>query len=262
MSPVMRLLGRGAVAGSAAGLLSGGFSWLLVEPLMDRAVRGETAREAAEHSDHAGHHAEVFSRAIQHAGLLVATAVTGLALGLLLAVAHLLLHRRDPGTEAWPRATWLAAAGFTGLWLLPFVRYPSNPPGVGDPGTVGPRTQAWLGAIAIGLIGVALAWALHGRLARLGHGAPARQLCVAGVLGAATAALFTLPDNPDALDVPAALLWDFRLWSVATALLLWATLGTAFGLLGERAARRSSRRAPRSGAAGARTAPVEPPARI
>ncbi|MEW2514639.1 CbtA family protein [Streptomyces sp. NPDC046870] len=258
MSSVMSLLGRGAAAGTVAGLLSGGFSWFLVEPLMDRAVRWEAAHEATEPSGHAGHHAEVFSRATQHAGLLVATTLTGLALGLLLAVVHLLLHRHAPGTGAWPRALRLAAAGFTGLWLLPFIRYPSDPPGVGDPGTVGVRTQAWLGAVAIGLIGVALAWALHGRLARRGHGAPARQLCVAGVLGAATAALFTLPGDPDALTVPAGPLWDFRLWSVATALLLWAALGATFGLLGERAARRSPRTAPRGGLLGVPASPVEP----
>ncbi|MEV5150211.1 CbtA family protein [Streptomyces sp. NPDC052727] len=262
MSSVMRLLGRGVAAGTVAGLLSGGFSWFLVEPLMDRAVRREPAREVTVPPAHAGQHAEIFSRATQHAGLLVATTVTGLALGLLFAVVHLLLHRRAPETEAWRRALRLAAAGFTGVWLLPFVRYPSNPPGVGDPGTVGLRTQAWLGAIAISLIGVVLAWALHDHLARRGHGAPARQLCVAGVLGAATAALFALPDNPDALAVPAGELWDFRLWSVATALVLWAALGTAFGLLGERAARRSPRTAPHGGSIRVRTAPIEPPALI
>ncbi|MEV7811285.1 CbtA family protein [Streptomyces flaveolus] len=261
MSSVMRPLGRGAAAGTVAGLLSGGFSWLLVEPLMDRAVRRESAHEVTEPSHHAGHHAEVFSRTTQHLGLLVATTVTGLALGLLFAVVHLLLHRRAPGTEAWRRALRLAAAGFTGVWLLPFVRYPSNPPGVGDPGTVGLRTQAWLGAIAISLIGVALAWALHDHLTRRGHGAPARQLCVAGVLGAATAALFTLPDNPDALDVPAGPLWDFRLWSVATALLLWAALGATYGLLGEWSARRRPRTAPRGGFVRTRTSQIEPPAR-
>lgn len=252
MSPVIALLTRGAASGGMAGLLSGAFSCLLAEPSMDLAVRLESAREAAEHPG-ADHHAEVFSRATQHVGLLVATTVTGLALGVLFAVVHLLLHRRAPLGEAWPRALRLAAAGFTAVWLLPFVRYPSNPPGVGDPGTVGQRTLAWLAAIGVGLIGVVLAWALHSHLASRGAGGPARQLCVAAVLVAATAAVFTLPDNTDALDVPAGLLWEFRLWSVATALLLWAALGVTFGLLGERAARRALLPAPESGSTRART---------
>ncbi|MFG2357419.1 CbtA family protein [Streptomyces sp. NPDC048521] len=252
MSPVITLLARGATSGGVAGLLSGAFSYLLAEPSMDRAVRLEAAREAAEHSA-TDHHAEVFSRATQHVGLVVATTATGLALGVLFAAVHLFLHRRAPHADAWPRAMRLTAAGFAAVWLLPFVRYPSSPPGVGDPGTVGQRTLAWFAAMGIGLIGVVLAWALHSHLESRGAGAPTRQLCVAAVLVAATAALFTLPDNTDAMDVPAGLLWEFRLWSVATALLLWAALGAAFGLLGERAARRALLPAPESGAARART---------
>jgi predicted cobalt transporter CbtA len=252
MSPVIAVLGRGAVAGAVAGLFGGGFSYLFAEPLMDRAVRLESAREVAGRSV-ADRHVEVFSRATQHVGLLVATTVTGLALGVLFAVVHLLLHRRALDAEAWPRALRLAAAGFIGLWLLPFVRYPSDPPGVGDPGTVDLRTRAWLAAIGISLTGVILAWALHSRLAGRGRGAPVRQLSVAAVLIAATTALFALPGDPDAVDVPAGMLWDFRLWSIAAALLLWAVLGAVFGLLGERAARHALLPAPHSGPARART---------
>jgi predicted cobalt transporter CbtA len=251
MSPVIALLVRGATSGGVAGLLSGAFSYLLAEPSMDRAVRLESAREAAEHSP-TDHHTEIFSRATQHAGLVVATTATGLALGVLFAVVHLLLHRRAPHADSWPRALRLTAAGFTAVWLLPFVRYPSNPPGAGDPGTVGQRTLTWLAAVGIGLIGMVLAWALRSHMESRGAGAPARQLCVAAVLVAATAALFTLPDNTDAMDVPAGLLWEFRLWSVATALLLWAALGAAFGLLGERAGRRALLPSPGSGYARAR----------
>jgi len=35
--------------------------------------------------------------------------------------------------------------------------------------------------------------------------------------------------------VPATLLWEFRMWSAGSSVLLWVGLGTAFGALGLRA---------------------------
>ena len=234
MTSLMSLLGRGVLAGGAAGVVGGGFSWLLAEPVLDRAVRLEAAREEAGGGPAA---AEVFSHSTQHAGLLVAAVLTGAALGVLFAVVYAILHRRDPDAAPWRRSLTLAGAGFTGLWLLPFLRYPANPPGVGDPGTLDTRTNAWLAAIAIGMIAVALAWRVHGWLAEQGRSAPLRQLAVAAIMLAALASLFALPDNPDAVTAPATLVWDFRVLSAASMGLLWAGLAVGFGLLGARAAR-------------------------
>ena len=179
------------------------------------------------------------TRSTQHVGLLVATTATAMAFGLVFAVVYALLHRRDVDADPWGRALRLAAAAFTGIWLLPFLRYPANPPGVGDPGTIGLRTNAWLAAIAISLIAVVLAWKIHSHLVARGTSAPLRQLAVAGLLIATLASLFALPDNPDTVDVPAILLWNFRLLSVAASGLLWATLGVTFGLLGRKAEQRA-----------------------
>ncbi|MFF6829827.1 CbtA family protein [Streptomyces longwoodensis] len=233
MTSLLSLLGRGALAGGAAGLVSGGFSYAFAEPVLDRAVRLEAAREKAQGVSAA----EVFSRSTQHVGLLASTVVTGAAIGVLFAVVYAILHRRDPDSAPWQRSLTLAGAGFTGIWLLPFLRYPANPPGVGDPGTLGFRVNAWLAAIGIGLIAVVLAWRLHAWMAQRQYSAPVRQLTVAAVVVAALASLFALPGNPDAVSAPATLVWDFRLLSAASMGLLWAGLGAGFGLLGVRAAR-------------------------
>jgi tetrahydromethanopterin S-methyltransferase subunit F len=239
-----RLLGRGAAAGGMAGLLAGAFSFLLAEPIMDRAVRLEAARNAAGHE----HAEEIFTRDQQHLGLLVAAVITGIALGVLFAVVYGALHRRDLGARPWERSLGLAGAAVIGVWLLPFLRYPANPPGVGDEGTVGLRTASWLGAIAIGAAAVVVAWRLYSQLDRAST--PVRQGAATGVVIAGLAVLFLLPDNPDAVDVPATLLWDFRLLSAASSVLLWAGLGIAFGALGLRASA-----APASAAVASRTAP-------
>lgn len=234
MTSLLSLLGRGAFAGGVAGLVSGGFSVLFAEPVLDRAVRLEAAREEARGASAA---VEVFSRSTQHTGLVVAAVGTGAALGVLFAVVYAALHRRDPDSAPWQRSLMLAGAGFTGVWLLPFLRYPANPPGVGDPGTVGVRGEAWLAAIGISLIAVVLAWSIRTRLERHGHPAPLRQLAVAAIMVVALGSLFALPDNPDAVNAPATLVWDFRVLSAASMGVLWASLAVGFGLIGLRAAR-------------------------
>jgi len=231
MTTILSGLGRGALAGAAGGAISAGFSFLVAEPLIDRAVELEA-------SHHAGHgDVEVFTRDTQHLGLLVGLIATGVAIGVLFGLAYGLLHRDDPLVDPWRRSLRLAGAGFLGVWLLPFLRYPANPPGVGDSATVELRTRAWLGAIAIGVVAVALAAAGARRLAERGTSEPVRHLVAVGIVVLGLASLFLLPDNPDPIDVPAQLLWDFRLLSAASMLLLWAGLGAGFGLLNLRAAR-------------------------
>lgn len=228
---LLRRLRRGALAGLVGGLLAGGFGYLLAEPVMDRAVRLEADREKA-----LGQHAvEVFSRSTQHAGFVVATAVTGLALGVLVGVLSAVVHRDDD--RAWTRALQLAGGGFFGLSLVPFLRYPPNPPGVGDPATIGSRTSLYLSCLVIGLVGAVLSGLVSGDLRRRGVRRPLRQLAVTGVLVATVALSFVLPPDKDPLLVPAGLLWEFRLLSLATLALLWGGLGATFGLLGERARR-------------------------
>ncbi|WP_326690133.1 MULTISPECIES: CbtA family protein [unclassified Streptomyces] len=239
--PLLPLLGRGLGAGALAGLASGLFSLLLAEPLMDRAIRLEEKRSAAAQSGH--HHAaeaeEVFTRGTQHFGLVVTAAVVGLAVGVFFTLAYVLVYRSAPMADgrAWQRGLGLAGAGFLALSLLPGLRYPANPPGVGDSGTVTERQGLWVAALVISVLGLVLARQFHVRLGRAGHGLPARQSAAAATVVATLAALFLLPDNPDAVPVSATLLWDFRVLSFAAHAVLWTALGTLFALLCGRLAR-------------------------
>ncbi|MDT3396620.1 CbtA family protein [Streptomyces sp. B1866] len=265
--PVLPLLGRGLAAGGLAGLATGLFSLLLTEPLMDRAVKAEERRTEAEHGHEAAaaaaqHHEELFTRGTQHLGLVVTAVVVGLAIGVFFAVAYALVHRRT-GPEglsdrAWPRAWALTGAGFAALSLLPGLRYPANPPGVGDSGTLGHRQELWLGSLAVGVLGVVLAWQVSVRLAAAGRSAAVRQTAVAATLVAVLAVSFALPDNTDPVPVEATLLWDFRVLGLASHVLLWALLGGVFGALGLRAARARERAA--AGAAQKPEATVPSPA--
>ena len=240
MPQLLGTLRRGALAGLLGGLLAGLFGFLLAEPLIDQAVRLEAART---HTPASG---EVFSRSTQHVGLIAASTATGVALGALLGVLYAVLHRADPLADPWRRSLTLGAAAFFGLYLVPFVRYPANPPGVGDPDTLGSRTAAYLIAVVVGVVGAIVAGQTADLLRRRGTRASHRQLAVTAVLIGALAIPFAIPADQDPLAVPAGLLWTFRLLAVATAVVLWGGLTACFGLLGERAAAHDSAAPPTS----------------
>ncbi|MGB8651052.1 MAG: CbtA family protein [Mycobacteriales bacterium] len=225
-------LRRGLLAGACGGLLAGAFGFLLAEPVMDRAVRLEAARQAA-----AGEHTvETFTRNTQHVGFLLATLVVGLALGVLYGVVYALVQADRP--DPWRRALLLGGGAFFGFSLVPFLRYPSNPPGVGDAATIGSRSHLWTVTVVIGLVGAVLAALVARGLRERGVRPSHRQLAVVGVLAATVALTFVLPPNTDEITAPVSLVWEFRLLSLATLVLLWGGLSAAFGLLGERAALR------------------------
>ncbi|WP_018353139.1 CbtA family protein [Longispora albida] len=236
MASVVTLLGRGLAAGGVSGVVAGGFAYLLAEPVIGKLIDIESARSAA--AGETGE--ETFTRGEQRFGLLVALFAEGLAFGILFALVYALVHKAEPSSEPWRRSLRLAGAGFLGVWLIPFIRYPAAPPGVGDGDTVGLRSDAWLGAIVLGLVAVAGAMLLHSWLAAKGSPEPVRHLVTAAVPVVALALSFlVLPDNPDAMEIPPNLLWDFRAVSAGANLLLWAGIGIVMGLLGLRAAKKA-----------------------
>lgn len=229
---VLTFLKRGVLAGVVGGLLAGAFGFLLAEPVMDRAVDLESARQAA-----AGEHvSETFSRHTQHLGFLGSTLAVGIALGVLFGVVYGLLHRSEPAQAPWRRALQLGGCAFFGAYLVPFLRYPANPPGVGDPGTIDARANAYLSALVIGLVGALTLGLAQRSLTERGWRPSCRQLVVVAVAVLTVAVTVVLPDNTDPIPVDAGLIWEFRLLSLATSALLWVGLAVTFGLLGERAA--------------------------
>jgi predicted cobalt transporter CbtA len=218
-------LRRGALSGLLAGVLSAAFGYLLAEPLMDRAVGLEAARAKA--AGDVG--VETFSRSTQHFGFVGAAIVVGIALGVLYGVLSQLLPK---AADPWRRALQLGAGAFFALSLVPFLRYPSNPPGVGDTATIDTRSHLWEVSLVIGIVGVISAAQVASGLA--GARASRRQLAVVGVLVATIALTFVLPGNTDPVNAPVTLVWEFRLLSIASLALLWGALSVTFGLLAER----------------------------
>lgn len=239
-------LRRGMAAGLLAGILAGLFAFTTGEPLLDRAIELESAAQEqasiAAHGD-TGHpqggDEEVFGRATQKAGLFFTTVFTGTFVGGLFGLAFAYFRERLSAGSDWYRSLSLAGAVFAGVVLIPFLKYPANPPTVGDPETIGARTLAYFALVGLSSLAILVAWNTSKVMRERGMATPARQILVGLGLVVAVAGLFLgLPAAADPGDFPAGLLWNFRLSSLGTQLVLWTSLAAIFGLLCERAERR------------------------
>jgi predicted cobalt transporter CbtA len=239
---VRDLLVRGMLVGLVAGVLTFVFAELFGESQVDRAIafEGQAATEhaAAGHSHAAGDGAEVelVSRGVQSTiGLATGVLAYGAAIGGLFALAFAFAHGRlgDLGPRA--TAALLAGVGFVAIFLVPAIKYPPNPPAIGDPATIGPRSGLFLLMILFSLAAAAMAMQLRPQLVvRFGRW-NGTLLAGAAFLAAVAVVLLVLPgidEVPD--DFPATVLWRFRVASFGMQVVLWATLGLAFGAVAER----------------------------
>src|SRR5215210_5987059 len=229
---VSAYLRRGMAAGLLAGLLAGLFAFLVGEPILDRAIALEEASASA-------HHEEVFSRSTQKIGLFFATGLFGVTEGGVFGISYAYFRERLAAGSDFERSISLAGAIFAGAFLIPFLKYPANPPSVGDPATIRERTAAYFTLVALSLLAMLLAWLAARTLKTRGVDAARRRLMVGAGLVVVIGVLFlVLPDAPSAGGFPSGMLWAFRLSSFGTQLAFWAGLGLLFGVLCERARRK------------------------
>jgi predicted cobalt transporter CbtA len=232
-------LRRGMAAGLLAGLLAGLFAFFVGEPYLDRAVQLEEASADGHHQEAvAGSHDEeqLYSRSTQKVGLFFATGLFGVTAGGIFGLAYAYFRGRLASRSEWSRTLSLAGAIFAGAFLIPYVKYPANPPTAGDSATIADRTASYLTMVALSLLVILAAWYAARALRARGVSAPVRQLAVvAGVVVAVGALFLVLPAASHPGEFPSGLLWSFRLSSLGTQLVFWTGLGVVFGLLCERA---------------------------
>lgn len=232
---VRTLLVCGLVAGALAGLLAFGFDTVAGEPAVEAAIAYEEASAAPSPS---GGGEEPVSRATQRGlGLLTASVAYGLAVGGIFALAFALVYGRAGQGRAGPGLTALslAAGAFVVVYLAPFVKYPPNPPAVGDPDTIGQRTALYVTMVAISLAAALAAWRLRRLAARRMASATATGLGVLAYLAIVTLAGLALPAPGEIpATFPATTLYEFRLASVGTQLVLWSAIGSVFAALAQR----------------------------
>jgi phage tail protein X len=237
---VGRLLLRGMLVGVIAGLLGFGFATFIGEPQVDKAIAFEAAMYAA-HGEPP--EPELVSREVQSSiGLLTAVVVYGAAIGGIFALVFAFAAGRVGRVEARTLSVLLALAGFLAITVVPGLKYPANPPSVGDPDTIGYRTALFFVMLAVSIAAMAAAvnagLCLQRRL-----GAWNAALAAAGSFVAVILAVqLALPDiNEVPQDFPAVVLWRFREAALGLHLVMWTSIGLCFGWLTERSARRRFR---------------------
>jgi predicted cobalt transporter CbtA len=229
------LLIRGMISGLAAGLLATVFAAVFGEPGIEGGIAFEEQVTAAGAPE-----VEVVGRGVQATlGLAAALLVYGVAVGGLFALAYAVVHGRVVRLN--PRATagLLALGAFLVLFLMPFLKYPGNPPGTTHAETISQRTGLHLVMVLISAVVAVAAVAAARRLQRgVGTWNAATLAAVAYlvVMGLVMAVMPEVDETP--ANFPATVLYDFRIASIGTQAVLWASLGVAFGALVERAAGR------------------------
>lgn len=219
---VRNLLVRGMLAGLGAGVLALVVAYLLGEPRIDAAIAFEEGH-SHEHGE------ELVSRTLQStAGLATGVLLYGLALGGIAALAYCFALGRTG--RLGPRATALVA-----VYLVPFLKYPANPPSVGDPDTIGHRTALYFLMMLLSVLLAVAATVAGKQLApRLGNwnATLAAALGYAALIGLGYVLLPAINEVP--ADFSATLLWQFRTAALAIQLTLWLSFGLLFGHLAER----------------------------
>jgi hypothetical protein len=226
------LLVRGLIVGALAGVLAFVVASVLGEPQIQHAIDVENAGGTA-----------LVSRGVQRSiGLLTGTVVMGAALGGFFALVFAWAYGRLGAFGPRTLAALLGAGAFLTITLVPFTKYPANPPGVGDPDTIDQRTALFAAMIAISLLAAVAAWRIRRvLLARWGAWAAGLTAIGAYVELVAVAQLILPAVHETPAAFPADVLYRFRLASLAINLTLWGTIGLGFGAVAERLLVPSSR---------------------
>ena len=231
------LLLRGLLAGLIAGLLAFGFAKFIGEPQVDKAIAFESQMAAARGE---APEPELVSRATQSSwGLLTGTLVYGTAVGGIFALVFAYASGRVGAIGPRGLSALLALAAFLAVILVPGLKYPANPPAVGDPETIGQRTQLFFAMLAFSLAAMIAAVSTGRHLRRRLGTWNASLAAAAGFVVVIAAIQILLPDvNEVPENFPAVVLWRFRESALGLHVVLWTTIGLVFGPLAERLFRR------------------------
>ena len=217
------VLVSGAIAGTAHGLVN----LVLVEPYLDTAIGIENKNlfESGEEQDTPEFWANYYSyRAWQKGGEILAGAILGVAMGALFGIVYALSKNSLPGKSQLKKALFLALVMWATLYIIPFAKYPANPPTVGDPETIILRQTLYLAFIAISGLGALGFYQIYKRVNK-------KAIAFAGYAGLMVAAFVVMPANPDPVQIDAGLLAGFRATSIVGVSSFWVVVALVLGVL-------------------------------
>lgn len=213
----------GAIAGTTLGLIN----QLLAEPYIDRAIQIEVQNR--ETSGGAVDHNELVQyRSWQKGGAIVAGAILGTSISALFGIVYAYSRDSLPGSNDKKKSLVLAGIMFLVIFFIPMLKYPANPPAVGDPETIEYRESLYISMLVISgfsALGVALLYRILGQTQR-----ELRKIIVPGIYIVIIALAFAvLPANPDEITITSDLLMNFRTVTTITIGIFWGIMGILLG---------------------------------
>jgi hypothetical protein len=229
--PISKILAAALLAGVVAGLFVAAFHQLATEPVLQRAIDLETGLKNASGEPVAP---EVFSRSVQHVGLFVGYVFYGVGWGALFGVAASLLPLLTRVPFSVKQGLGLVLACCWTVGIFPQLKYPANPPGVGEAATIGFRQETYLSILLLSILGTLLAAIAYQALGNAGRSWQRPRVRVPLVIGLYLLYIgilyVYLPNSSDPVRLPSDLLLSFRWLSVIGVILFWLSLGGCFVL--------------------------------
>lgn len=215
-------LSSGVIAGIILALLNLG----IVEPTIDKAIALEVQKQVSS-GENVNMSELIDYRYWQKAGAFAGGAIYGAGLASLFGVIFVFARNKLPGKNNKQKAIVLAGIMWFVLFLMVALKYPANPPAVGDPETIYYREMLYVAYIMISgfaALGLAVIW--------IRTNMNSKRIIIPLIYGAIMVTAFVvMPSNPDKIEISMDLIQTFRILSAITIGVFWAILGIIFGSL-------------------------------
>jgi len=215
------------LSGCFAGVIHGFTNLAIVEPYLDEAIgiENENFFASGEEEDTPQFQAEYESYRIwQKGGQILAGAILGTSMGALFGIVFAFSKNVLPGEHHVKKALVLSGIMYVTIYLIPFLKYPANPPTVGDADTVVLRSILYLSFIALSGLGAVGFYQLFKRLQK-----GKRIFAIIGYAAFISAVFFLMPENPDEVTAPMELVNGFRIMSVVAVSIFWIAVAVILG---------------------------------
>jgi len=216
------------ISGALAGAIHGTVNFAIVEPYLDQAIGIENQNlfASGEEDDNPQFWAEHEEyRVWQKSGQVLAGMILGIAMGSLFGIVYALSRNSLPGKNDVSKAVILAGIMWITIYLIPFLKYPANPPTVGDGETVMLRAILYVSFIALSGIGVVIFYKLSQKLQN-----NKKYFGLFGYVIFIIILFLVMPENPDEVTAPMNLVNEFRFMSVLGVSSFWLSVGLILGL--------------------------------
>ena len=215
------------ISGCVAGIIYGGVNLVIVGPYLDEAIGIENQMlfESGEETDTPQFRAEYNSyRYWQKSGQILAGAILGTSIGALFGIVYVLARNSLPGNHDIKKALVLAGIMWLTIFLVPFIKYPANPPTVGDADTIVLREILYLAFIATSGFSAFGFYKLSKKFTR-----SKKLISLFGYSAFISLAFVAFPENPDSISAPIELVNNFRIMSVLAMSSFWISIPLILG---------------------------------